>query len=269
MKIEEIKGILTGKPQEADLAKIAADERKGVKKLFSAYLRKLKREEEEIARFAKLLSYERQYWSSGLLHIAGVDEAGRGPLAGPLVVAAVILSQDTFLSGLDDSKKVAEATRKRLYDEILQAAVAVTVKVVSVNEIDRYNIYQATKSAMKDVLKNLKVAPEMALIDAMPLELPALPTISIIHGDALSASIAAASIIAKVMRDGIMEQLSDAYPAYDFAANKGYGSPKHLEAIRKHGATIWHRHTYEPVKSLLKGGQTAYSEETGSLIVLK
>ena len=183
-------------------------------------------------------------------YVAGVDEAGRGPLAGPLVIAAVIRSQDVFIAGLNDSKQLSAAKRDALYDEIIAKAVAMEVNIVSVSNIDKYNIYAATQRGMAEVLEHLPVQPEVALIDAMPVQVAGMETVPIVHGDALSASIAAASIIAKVTRDRIMERLDAKFPAYGFASNKGYGSGAHMQAIAEFGATRWHRRSYEPVKSM-------------------
>ena len=197
-----------------------------------------------------MLTYEKEYYAQGMQYVAGVDEAGRGPLAGPLVIAAVILPQAVFIAGLNDSKQLSAAKREQLYDEIIAKAVAIEVNIVSVSNIDKLNIYTATQRGMAEVLEHLPVQPQVALIDAMPVEAKGINTVSIVHGDALSASIAAASIIAKVTRDRIMERLDKLFPAYGFAHNKGYGSGAHMQAIAKFGATKWHRRSYEPVKSM-------------------
>ena len=250
MKIAEIKDLLAAEPSEELLAELAQDERSGVQKLLAAYYKKAEKARLEQERFHKMLQYERKYYDSGAQLIAGVDEAGRGPLAGPLTIAAVILPRNVFISGLNDSKQLSAATRDRLYDEILAKAVAVSVNIVSVANIDRLNIYRATQEGMGQVLTHLAQQPQVALIDAMPVEAAGIETVSLIHGDALSASIAAASIIAKVTRDRIMEKLDKLYPAYHFAGNKGYGSAEHMQAVRELGATRWHRRSYEPVKSM-------------------
>ena len=250
MKINEVKELLAGTPTCEQLAELKADERSGVQKLLAAYYKRLEKAAQEKERFTKMLSYEKKYYAQGIQYVAGVDEAGRGPLAGPLVIAAVILPQDVFISGLNDSKQLSAAKRDKLYDEVLAKAVAIEVNIVSVSNIDKYNIYTATQRGMAEVLEHLPVRPQVALIDAMPVEAKGMETVSIIHGDALSASIAAASIIAKVTRDRIMERMDVLYPAYGFANNKGYGSGAHMQAIAEYGATKWHRRSYEPVKSM-------------------
>ena len=188
-----------------------------------------------------MLKLERELYAEGCELIAGVDEAGRGPLAGPLVIAAVILPKDVFISGLNDSKQLSAAKRDTLDIE---------VNIVSVSNIDELNIYAATQQGMAQVLENLHCKPQAALIDAMPVKVPGMKIESVVHGDALSASVAAASIIAKVTRDRIMERLDVVYPAYGFAHNKGYGSGAHMQAVSELGATRWHRRSFEPVKSM-------------------
>ena len=250
MKISEVKELLAGEPTPAQLAELESDERSGVRKLVAAYYKRLEKAALEKERFAKMLTYEKEYYAQGVHFVAGVDEAGRGPLAGPLVIAAVILPQDVFIAGLNDSKQLSAAKRDALYDEIIAKAVAMEVNIVSVSNIDKYNIYAATQRGMAEVLEHLPVQPEVALIDAMPVQVAGMETVPIVHGDALSASIAAASIIAKVTRDRIMERLDAKFPAYGFASNKGYGSGAHMQAIAEFGATKWHRRSYEPVKSM-------------------
>jgi len=269
MKVDEIKNLLSQKPSEEDLAVIASDERVGVKKLYRAYLKRIETEIKEKERFDKMLSFERTYWQQGIKNIAGVDEAGRGPLAGPLVVATVVLPDDVFICGLNDSKQLSAKLRDRLYDEIFQKALSIVINIVSVAEIDKHNIYQATKLSMEKIIGLLKPIPTVALIDAMPVDIEGVKTISLIHGDALSASIAAASIIAKVTRDRIMLELDKEYPEYDFASNKGYGSKKHMEAIKNNGATLWHRRSYEPVKSMERKFLTNNVDCRSQIIILK
>ena len=250
MKISEVKELLAAAPTPEQIAMLQADERSGVKKLLAAYYKRLEKAALEQARFESMLTYEKEYYAQGMQYVAGVDEAGRGPLAGPLVIAAVILPQDVFIAGLNDSKQLSAAKREQLYDEIIAKAVAIEVNIVSVSNIDKLNIYTATQRGMAEVLEHLPVQPQVALIDAMPVETKGINTVSIVHGDALSASIAAASIIAKVTRDRIMERLDKLFPAYGFSHNKGYGSGAHMQAIAEFGATKWHRRSYEPVKSM-------------------
>ena len=250
MTISEIREILLGSPSEEFLAELELDSRVAVKKLLQAYHKRVEKAALERERFHKMLSYERNYYEEGAKLIAGVDEAGRGPLAGPLVIAAVVMPQEFFISGLNDSKQISASKRDKLYDEILQKALSVSVNIVSISNIDELNIYRATQQGMAEVLLHLDKKPDVALIDAMPVEAGDIKTVSLVHGDALSASIAAASIIAKVTRDRIMEKLDALYPAYKFANNKGYGSKDHMQAIDQDGVTEWHRRSYEPVKSL-------------------
>ena len=250
MTISEIREILLGSPSEEFLAELELDSRVAVKKLLQAYHKRIEKAALERERFHKMLSYERQYYDEGAKLIAGVDEAGRGPLAGPLVIAAVVMPKEFFISGLNDSKQISASKRDKLYDEILQKALSVSVNIVSISNIDELNIYRATQQGMAEVLLHLDKQPDVALIDAMPVEAGDIKTVSLVHGDALSASIAAASIIAKVTRDRIMEKLDALYPAYKFANNKGYGSKDHMQAIDQDGVTEWHRRSYEPVKSL-------------------
>ena len=246
MTISEIREILLGSPSEEFLAELELDSRVAVKKLLQAYHKRVEKAALERERFHKMLSYERNYYEEGAKLIAGVDEAGRGPLA----IAAVIMPQEFFISGLNDSKQISASKRDKLYDEILQKALSVSVNIVSISNIDELNIYRATQQGMAEVLLHLDKQPDVALIDAMPVEAGEIKTVSLVHGDALSASIAAASIIAKVTRDRIMEKLDALYPAYKFANNKGYGSKDHMQAIDQDGVTEWHRRSYEPVKSL-------------------
>lgn len=195
-----------------------------------------------------LYQYEHELQNEGLTLIAGVDEVGRGPLIGNVVAACVVLPVDFKLDGLTDSKKLSEKKRDMFYQIIQEKALAIGVGKVSEKEIDELNIYQATKKAMKMAIEeaNKKVKIEHVLIDAMPLELD-IPTTSIIKGDAKSISIAAASVVAKVIRDKEMYELDKVYPMYDLAKNKGYGTKKHLQAIEEYGITKYHRLTYAPV----------------------
>lgn len=250
MKISEVKELLLGNPSSEQIKMLQADERGGVQKLLVAYYKRLEKEAQEKERFTKMLAYESEYYAQGVQYVAGVDEAGRGPLAGPLVIAAVILPRNAFIAGLNDSKQLSAAKRDKLYDEIIAKAVAIEVNIVSVSNIDKYNIYAATQRGMAQVLEHLPVQPQVALIDAMPVTAKNMECVPIVHGDALSASIAAASIIAKVTRDRIMERLDTLFPDYGFAHNKGYGSGAHMQAIAEFGATKWHRRSYEPVKSM-------------------
>ena len=221
-----------------------------MQKLLQAYTKRQAKEAAEKERLEIMCTFEKEYYAQGVQYIAGVDEAGRGPLAGPLTIAAVILPPDARIIGLNDSKQLSAKKREQLYDAILKEALAVSVNIVSVSNIDQDNIYRATQKGMAEVLGHLKKQPQVALIDAMPVAAGNIKTVSIVHGDARSLSIAAASIIAKVTRDRIMEKLALLYPEYDFEHNKGYGSQKHMQALSALGATRWHRRSYEPVKSM-------------------
>ena len=195
-----------------------------------------------------LYKFERELQAEGIQFIGGVDEVGRGPLIGNVVAACVVLPVDFKLEGLTDSKKLSEKKRNQFYDIICEKALAVGVGKVSEKEIDKLNIYQATKKAMKQAIDKAceQVKIEHVLIDAMPLEID-IPTTSIIKGDAKSITIAAASVVAKVIRDREMYELDKIYPMYDLSHNKGYGTKKHLQAICEYGITKYHRLTYAPV----------------------
>ena len=195
--------------------------------------------------------FERKLRDRGIHLIAGVDEVGRGPLVGPVVATCVILPEKFFLDGLTDSKKLSEKKREFYYDEIMRQAVAVGVGVVSEKKIDEVNIYEATKLAMKEAISKCNIQPEHILIDAMPLSLD-IPTTSIIKGDFKSITISAASVIAKVTRDRMLDELDKKYPMYDFKDNKGYPTKKHLEAIDKYGIIPEHRRSYGPVRDYVE-----------------
>ncbi|MBE8951870.1 MAG: ribonuclease HII [Quinella sp. 1Q7] len=202
-------------------------------------------------RVQKLYDFEDRARADGYNLIAGVDEAGRGSLVGAVVVAAVILPGDLYLERLNDSKKISAKVRETLYDEIISAAISWSVVAVDVAEIDTLNIYRATLEGMKRAVAGLNVQPEFVLTDAMKVDFgDKISTRSIIHGDALSASIAAASIIAKVTRDRLADRWAVDYPEYGFEHNRGYGTAEHIAAIEKHGPTPIHRRSFNPVKSL-------------------
>ena len=190
--------------------------------------------------------YERELNKKGINLIAGVDEVGRGPLIGPVVAAAVILPKNYKLEGLTDSKKLSEKKREKFYEIIKEDAVAIGIGIIDEKRIDEINIYEATKEAMYMAINNLNVKPEHILIDAMPLNLD-IPATSIIKGDLLSINISAASVIAKVTRDHMLYEMDKEYPMYDLKNNKGYGTKKHIEAIKEYGITKYHRLSYKPV----------------------
>lgn len=201
---------------------------------------------DERERVLSLYQYERQAWRDGFEFVAGVDEAGRGTLAGPVVVAAVILPHELFLEYLNDSKQVTEKRREILFQEIRQKALCYSVSVIDNEIIDKINILQATKLGMHRAIEQLKnPKPNKILIDAVKLNL-SIPSLSLIKGDSLSASIAAASILAKVTRDHLMQEYDKKFPEYGFAKHKGYGTKEHLRAIEKFGACPIHRLTFKP-----------------------
>ncbi|KAB2456977.1 ribonuclease HII [Bacillus sp. CH126_4D] len=227
------------------------DERKGVQKLILKWHKQKELAQKEKEKFFEMSRYEIALREKGLTYIAGIDEVGRGPLAGPVVTAAVVLPEDFYIPGLNDSKKLSEAKRERFYDEIKAQAIAIGVGIVSPQIIDEINIYQATKQAMLDAVANLSCAPEYLLIDAMKLP-TSIPQTSIIKGDAKSISISAASIIAKVTRDRMMKELGEKYPAYGFEQHMGYGTKQHLEAIEAHGVLEEHRKSFAPIKDMIQ-----------------
>ena len=190
--------------------------------------------------------FEKELYKKGINLVAGIDEVGRGPLIGPVVAAAVILPQKFKLDGLTDSKKLSEKRREEFYKVIKEKAISIGIGIIDEKRIDEINIYEATKEAMYEAIKNLKVKPEHVLIDAMKLDLD-IPSTSIIKGDLLSISISAASVIAKVTRDHMLYEIDKEYPMYDLKNNKGYGTKKHMEAIKKYGITKYHRLSYKPV----------------------
>ena len=194
--------------------------------------------------------YENELYKTGIKYIGGVDEVGRGPLVGPVVTACVILPVDFYDERINDSKKLSEKKREELYDVIMDNAISVGIGMSSEKVIDKINILEATKKAMKEAINNCSIKPEHVLIDAVKLDID-IPSTSIIKGDAKSESIAAASIIAKVTRDRMMYELDKKHPEYDFAKNKGYGTKKHIEALYKYGPIKEHRKTFEPVSSIL------------------
>ncbi len=195
--------------------------------------------------------FETELYNNGINFIAGIDEVGRGPLVGPVVTAAVILPKDFYDERINDSKKLTEKKRELLYDVIMENAISVGIGISSENVIDEINILNATKRAMLEAVNNLSVKPEHLLIDAVKLNTD-IPQTSIIKGDAKSESIAAASIIAKVTRDRMMVELDKIHPEYDFKHNKGYGTKKHIEAIRKYGIIKEHRKTFAPCDEYVK-----------------
>lgn len=226
------------------------DPRAGVQKEIQKRKKAIQAEIDENLRLEGMLRYEKDLYSKGTSLIAGVDEVGRGPLAGPVVAAAVILPKNCKIKGLNDSKKIPKKKHEEIFQAVKNNALAIGIGIMDNNVIDQVNIYEATKLAMKEAISQLDPQPEHLLIDAMELDLPISQT-SIIKGDANSLSIAAASIIAKVTRDELMAKYDQEFPGYDFAQNAGYGTAKHLEGIEKHGVTPIHRTSFEPIKSFV------------------
>ncbi len=244
-KINEIREIL----QAADLSELPAfistyekDLRTGVGVLVAKARKKIQEYEKEIARTEKMKEFEKKY--SSFSYICGIDEVGRGPLAGPVVAGAVILKKDCDILYLNDSKQLSEKKREELYDIIMEQAVSTGLGLVSPERIDEINILNATYEAMRQAIGELKQAPDLLLNDAVTIPQVTIKQVPIIKGDAKSISIAAASIIAKVTRDRLMVQYDTVYPEYGFASNKGYGAQAHLEALRKFGPTPIHRKTF-------------------------
>jgi len=224
-----------------------------VRKIADKYYKRLEAERKEIERLKAMMAFENEAREKGYCFIGGVDEAGRGPLAGPVVAACVILPKDAVIYGLNDSKKLSPAKRDKLYDEIREKAVAYGIGIADHTYIDRVNIYNATKKAMETAILYMKTRPDYLIIDAVRLDLDIMQK-SVPKADALSASVAAASILAKVARDRIMEKMDVKYPGYGFAKHKGYGTEAHVEAIKKLGLCPIHRRSFT---SGLFGSETA------------
>lgn len=232
------------------IREIRNDHRKGIQQLVQKWEKKREAEKRLQEKFLDMSIYERKWRSSGYKRIAGIDEVGRGPLAGPVVAACVILPADFYLPGIDDSKKLSEKKREEFATIINHEALAIGIGMMTPAVIDAINIYEATKKAMKAAIAALAVKPDFLLIDAMKLETP-YGSESIIKGDAKSVSIAAASIIAKVKRDHLMKKLSESFPVYHFDKNMGYGTKEHIAAIQKYGITAFHRKSFAPIKDML------------------
>jgi len=232
------------------LRKLQRDPRTGAHKLYVSLSKRFEDQKKERIRLDAMLHFERVLWKAGVTRIAGVDEVGMGPLAGPVVAAAVIYPPNTEIEGIDDSKALDEETRVRLDVEIRQTASAIGIGVVEVPEIDRLNIYHAGLRAMQLALENLAVAPQHVLVDSRTIPGVALPQNSFDKGDGINFSIASASIIAKVFRDRLMTQLDAEYPVYGFASHKGYATPEHQNAIREFGPCPIHRRSFDYIREL-------------------
>ncbi len=232
------------------IKELQGDQRKGVQRALKRWQKKWEKQAQLEVDFQIRNKYEQQLYDENITLIGGVDEVGRGPLAGPVVAACVILDPSQPILGLNDSKQLSATRRKQLVDTINERALAVTIGQATPEEIDRLNIYQATKLAMERAVAELNHTGEYLLIDAMTIAVD-IPQQSIIKGDTHSNSIAAASIIAKEYRDQLMIELSQQYPAYDFDSNMGYGTSAHLAALRNVGICPIHRRSFEPIKSMI------------------
>ena len=244
-KIDAIKEELTAtstEALEAFVEKYASDSRTGVQKLVDTAKKRMDKLQKEMIRTENLKKYEKEY--DTYTYICGIDEVGRGPLAGPVVAGAVILPKDCDILYINDSKKLSAAKREELYDVIMREAVSVGIGMRSPERIDEINILQATYEAMREAVSKLEVVPQLLLNDAVTIPQITIPQVPIIKGDAKSVSIAAASIVAKVTRDRMMEEYDKVFPEYGFASNKGYGSADHIAALKKYGETPIHRKTF-------------------------
>lgn len=254
LKVKDIKALLEEpRLEESLLEALRQDGRSSVQKLLLSYEKKQEKMRLEYERIHAMYDYEGIFYKEGLLQVAGVDEVGRGPIAGPVTVAAVILPPYTFIPGLNDSKKLSEKKREELYNQIMDVAVAVSCISYDREVIDRLNIYEATRQAMYEAVKTLRVPAEAVVVDAMKLPDLSCPVQSLIKGDAKSANIAAASIIAKVTRDRFMVDMEKEYPGFGFDVHKGYYTEAHKEALENQGITPIHRRSFEPIKSMVQG----------------
>ncbi|MCH5252311.1 MAG: ribonuclease HII [Lachnospiraceae bacterium] len=245
-KIQEIKDLFAKTKKEqwhALFSQYEADKRAGVQKLIEQYKKKLLAHEKEQERLERMLEFEKKY-GTDYTCICGIDEAGRGPFAGPVVAGAVVLPAGLKIEGLNDSKQVSAKKREALFEEIKEKAVSIGIGMSSPARIDEINILQATYEAMQHAVQDLDVVPDLLLNDAVTIPQIPIKQIGIIQGDGRSLSIAAASIMAKVTRDRLMEEYAQLYPEYGFEKNKGYGSFEHREALKKYGPCPIHRHTF-------------------------
>lgn len=235
------------------LLQMKTDPRRGVREIYRQLLQRQEREKEENQRLDRMLSLERRLWTSGMSHVAGMDEAGIGPLAGPVIAAAVIFSPRTRISGVDDSKKLGRKQRSVLATRIKQEALSVSIGISEVWEIDRVNVYQAGLLAMKRAVSGLSIEPEHVLVDGRFVPGLAVPQKCLIKGDRRSFTIAAASIIAKTHRDRLMQDLDKEFPGYGFSRNNGYGTAGHREALRRLGPAPPHRRSFSLLSPVSAG----------------
>lgn len=251
--ISQIKELLSSIHSMEDpmFQQLSLDMRKGVQTALKSCQKRIEKEQKRAEHFIEMQYYERLAYQEGASFIAGVDEVGRGPLAGPVVAAAVILPKNIEDLGFDDSKKLSSSKREEIYRLIQEKAIAIGIGIVDADIIDQVNIYQASRLAMQQAVSELKIQPDYLLIDAMKIDVNT-PQIGIIKGDAKSISIAAASIVAKQVRDQMMQEFDELYPGYDFSNNAGYGTPKHLEGLQSKGICPIHRKTFAPIKDYLE-----------------
>ena len=254
LTVSQVKALLKTIDNLTDprLVELTADPRKGVQAALTQHQRWFKRRQAALAAFNQRFKYERALWQSGCQYVAGMDEVGRGPLAGPVVTCAVILSPEFDLIGVTDSKQLTRHERENLYLQIVNEAIEVSIAVNDSQKIDQLNIYAATQDAMMTSVRQLHHQPERLIVDAVPLPALDIPQTTLIKGDQKSISVAAASIVAKEYRDHLMRDYDRIYPGYDFAENMGYGTKKHLAGLRKLGATPIHRRSFNPVPEYLK-----------------
>lgn len=250
LSLKEIQEKYSETVSAAILRKLQRDPRTGARRLYQVLAKRYKEQKKERNRLDAMLHFERLLWKAGIQRIAGVDEVGVGPLAGPVVAAAVIFPPGVEIAGIDDSKALDEETRQRLNTEIRERASAFAIGVVDVDEIDRINIYHAGIQAMKLALLNLAIAPQHILVDSRTIPGLTLPQNSFDKGDGINFSIAGASIVAKVYRDGLMTELDKQYPGYGFASHKGYATPEHQRAIREFGPCPIHRRSFDYIREL-------------------
>ena len=248
MNVREVEEALFKDPSPQMLCACQKDSRQGVRKLAVRLIKFQLAQAIDEARIQQMLVEEKKLWQQGFLMLAGIDEAGRGPLAGPVVAAACILPVRFDLPGLNDSKMLTESKREKLYSQIQAQAIDYALGSAEPAEIDALNILQATKLAMKRAIEGLKVRPHYLMIDALTLPTVKLPQLALIGGDLISATIAAASILAKVTRDRLMVEIDTLYPEYAFSKNKGYGTSEHMQVLRRLGPCPLHRRSFAPVR---------------------
>ncbi|AUJ29833.1 ribonuclease HII [Liquorilactobacillus hordei] len=246
--ISEIKTLIANSPSQELLQELVNDTRKGVQNLLIQYQKREDKKQVELKKFRQRFNYEQAFWQEGKQLVCGVDEVGRGPLAGPVVAAAVILPHDFDLIEVNDSKQLTGKTRERLYSQIINQALSFSIGISDNYEIDTVNIYQAARIAMLRAVMGLSLKPQQLIIDAMEIDSP-IEQLKLIKADSKSVSVAAASIVAKVWRDHLMNFYDRLYPQYDFKSNDGYGTRKHLDALNIYGVTPLHRRSFEPIKS--------------------